>query len=391
MIILGIVAEYNPFHRGHEHHLTTSKKILQPDCTVVVMSGSFTQRGEPAICDKFLRAEAAMAGGADLVLELPVLYVLNSAEKFAMGALTILKAVNITHLSFGMETPLSSEELYEIGETLLEIKQSESLKHAIKEGFSLKQAIGKTCNKIGMEKLNLLLEMPNNTLALEYIQSALALNFTPTLFPIARKGGPHHSLSYNPYPSGKYVREEICAGNWKRIEDLLPDKMKKNLRNYMECTKSFPSFENYIPLIGHMLLKGKDLSSIPGYEKGLESYLLKRFYVKRGKPSLDLEGTKRYTKSRLRRFLMASLLELPGDYRPIPYIRPLAFNDTGRQCLRRIKSHQFILTKTASALEKTPIDLKKILEYEIKATELYEMFGLGRFTLDFTESPHYMK
>ncbi|MCR5720191.1 MAG: nucleotidyltransferase family protein, partial [Lachnospiraceae bacterium] len=104
MKALGIIAEYNPFHNGHRYHLEESKRISECDYTIVVMSGNFVQRGEPAFIDKFTRAKMALENGADVVLELPTLYSLSSAENFAMGAVTLLDKLNsVETVSFGSE------------------------------------------------------------------------------------------------------------------------------------------------------------------------------------------------------------------------------------------------------------------------------------------------
>ncbi len=175
MIVLGIIAEYNPFHNGHLHHLRESARAVSPDCTVCVMSGNFTQRGEPAMADKWRRTAAAVESGIDLVIELPLVFACNNAEFFAAGAVDILNRLGgITHLSFGSE----AGELSTLSKTAEYLShEDEELKAGIKEyadqGLSFPRARYEAVKQYKGTSHSEVLKSANNILAVEYLKQLI--------------------------------------------------------------------------------------------------------------------------------------------------------------------------------------------------------------------------
>ena len=181
MKILGIIAEYNPFHNGHLYHLMESRRIVNPEYTIAIMSGNFTQRGEPALFDKWIRTEMALKNGVDVVVELPTVYACQTAELFAFGGVQLLNQYNvITHMSFGSEVG-DIEPLYEIAKILVNepIEYGHLLKAYLDKGYSyplsrnnaLLALVDMWDMDISKHDLNTLLSSPNSILGLEYIKS----------------------------------------------------------------------------------------------------------------------------------------------------------------------------------------------------------------------------
>ena len=221
--VIGIVGEYNPFHYGHMHHITETKKLMGEDCPVVcAMSGDFIQRGEAAVYSKFARAEAAVCSGVDLVLELPLPWVLSSAEGFARGAVGMLGATGVvTHLSFGSECG-EVEVLETIAETLIDplIGADIRAELASDEGIAFAAARQRAVAK-RLGEMSCQLETPNNILAVEYIKAIynLGLNLKPVT--IQRFGSGHDELSGEGYKSAAEIRRMISGG--KDIASELPE------------------------------------------------------------------------------------------------------------------------------------------------------------------------
>ena len=185
MAIIGIIAEYNPFHTGHEYHIARRRELLGADSTVIcVMSGDFVQRGEAALYSKFARAEAACRCGADLVIELPLPWALSSAEGFARGAVGLLGALGATHLSFGSECG-DVQRLERIAENLIDPAVNAEISRELNENANNSYASARQtvlARRLGDEAK--LIEQPNNILAVEYLKAIYEqrLDITATVF-----------------------------------------------------------------------------------------------------------------------------------------------------------------------------------------------------------------
>lgn len=222
MAVCGVIAEYDPFHRGHLWQLAEIRRRLGADTAVVtVMSGSFVQRGEPALCGKHARAEMALRGGANLVLELPSPWSCAPAEIFARGGVALLAASGVvTHMAFGCESgdlaPLSQAAacldsgIYGAG-----------LRRFLDEGMTFAAARQAVVGALAGDAAGACLDRPNNNLAVEYLRSLSALKSGVRLLALPRMGADHHSDGPGPYASASAVRRRILAGEaWR---DLVPE------------------------------------------------------------------------------------------------------------------------------------------------------------------------
>lgn len=361
MKIAGIVCEYNPFHRGHAYQIEALKQQQGVDAVVCAMSGSFLQRGEPALLHKQDRAAMAVHGGADLVLELPVHYSTRSAYWFALGGLKLLAGTGIvTHLAFGAET----NELKALEKTAQALNQpspafTRALKAALKDGHSFvasqSQALLASASSGTFVPL-----LPNDRLALSYLQviDMEKLPFEPILIP--RKGAGYLDESlYEPefFASASAVRKTLeMAGSiveaLQQIQPHLPKTSfqiladiitKKGAHSWVSPGLVFPSRLHELYL--HLLRRSSEatLRQLPDMEPGLEKRLLRLANSATSFPEfLAALKTRRFPYTRLMRLL----LHLYLDYRESdayglsdgpPYLRVLAFNQVGQSLLRKME------------------------------------------------------
>jgi predicted nucleotidyltransferase len=241
MRVLGIIAEYNPFHNGHLFHLRESVRLALPDYTVCVMSGDFTQRGEPAMADKWVRAETAVRNGIDLVIELPFAFACNNAEYFAAGAVDILNRLGcVTHLSFGSEAG-ELDLLLEASEYLA--YEEEDLKKSIREfsdkGISYPRARYEAVRKCRGDSCSSVLKSANNILAVEYLKQLRRINSPMEPITVKRYGtGYLEKDSFENIASATAIRHRLkdgvsadsisgspkgISGDLKRIAEFVPD------------------------------------------------------------------------------------------------------------------------------------------------------------------------
>ncbi len=369
MKLVGVVAEFNPFHNGHKYLIDAIRGELNPDGIVCVMSGDFVQRGYPAITDKWSRARAAVAEGADLVIELPTVFSLSSASEFAYGGIKILEGLGcITDLAFGSETA-DIEELKRIAE--INIDNNDTLKMALDEGFSYPVALTRVIGKP--------LE-PNDILAVEYLR----VNSDFEVHAIKRRGKGHLATA-------SYIRDNIAE-----IENFVPEDALYELQE-------FPFWDEYadaklFDMIRYALLMRTpaELSQTMGISEGLENALKKAAVGAESFEDIIMKAkSKRYTYARISRSLMCVALDinkaLLEEAKESPlYARVLAMNENGAKILKLAK-------KTAkydiiSNLKKAEVLLSKnknLIETDVQAADLYSILT-GRSVYDnsdFVKSP----
>lgn len=377
MNLLGIIAEYNPFHNGHKYHLDKSKDAFKPDATVVVLSGNFTQRGMIACFDKWTRTKCALLSGADLVIELPVTFATASAERFAYGSIFLLNSMNVKYLSFGAEDSL--EELNIIADKLLDQnfrieKNSPVPFHIARQSYLGDDMISK----------------PNNILGIEYLKALKTLNSDIVPYAIKRFGAGYNDLNIiNNTASATKVRNMIA--NSENYSDVIP----ANLAEIYENSRFVCQDDLFKELI--YSIRSKALSDIKEYahiREGIESRIYKSAFeatsfddlVKRVK-------SKRYTYTSVSRMLTSIFLGIKkDDLAATPeYIRVLGLNDKGSKALNYIKTHTNlpIITKVSSASDILPTDAQKCFEFDIKSGDLY--YSISNITTcgrpDFIKSP----
>lgn len=361
MKIAGIVCEYNPFHRGHAHQIEVLKNQMKVNAVVCAMSGAFLQRGEPALLHKRDRAAMAIHGGADLVLELPVHYSTRSAYWFALGGVKLLIGTGIvTHLAFGAET----EDLKAMQETARALNRpsaafTQALKSGLKEGLSFVAAQSRALQTSESSSAFVPL-LPNDRLALSYLQVIDMENaqLEPLLIP--RKGAGYLDDSlYEPefFASASAVRKtlETAVPIEEALEQIrlhLPEKsfqiladilLKRPNQPWFSPRLVFPS--NLHELYLHLLRRSSEavLRELPEMEPGLEKRLLRLANGANSFPEfLTALKTRRFPYTRLMRLL----LHLYLNYREAdafalasgpPYLRVLAFNQTGQKLLKTME------------------------------------------------------
>lgn len=307
MSVTGIIAEYNPFHTGHAWQIAEARRHCGQAPVIVAMSGSFVQRGEPAIFDKWRRAELAVLGGADLVLELPFVFACRSAEAFAQGGVRLLAATGlVSTLVFSAEMP-DLTWLQQIARQKDTPETRERLHNSLQKGLSYGAALGAALGQT--EAASNALALPNNILALEYL-SALA-KYAPALRPLAlpRQGSGYHQddLPASGYASATALRQQLLQSASPGLSSFFPPAVWQRLLSSPTQPMTFRSLE--LPLLQHLRSSyAEELALLPDMEPGLEWRLLQC-----ARTSLTAEElltkvkTKRYARTRLQRLMISPL------------------------------------------------------------------------------------
>ena len=315
MKIYGIVAEYNPFHNGHKFQIDDIRKKAG-DCAIVsVMSGNYVQRAETAVMSKYARAKAALLGGVDLVLELPMPYAISSAERFAYSSVHILNSLGaVTDISFGSECG-SISLLQKAVEAIYDENVNLKLKAELKNGVSYPAArFAAVRDVFGAEPAAVLSE-PNNILAVEYIKALKALSSDMKPHTVKRTGASHDSDEYvGNIASASKIRELIRSNAHTGL--FLPSDSQAVLTNEIAIGAA-PSDMNRIgnAVIASLKLKTpSDFNNIYGIGEGIENRLLSAAASARNLTELyDFAKTKRFTHSRIRRVVLNSFFGITND------------------------------------------------------------------------------
>ena len=383
MKIAGIVAEYNPIHNGHAFHIQQTKNVdgtCRATHVVAVMSGNFIQRGGPAVMPKADRVRAALACGVDLVLELPLPWAMASAEAFATGAVGVLDALGcVDDLSFGSECG-DLRLLNKVVDALESERFSTLVRYYCDGGVSFPAARQKAVQEIAGERVAGLLELPNNTLGIEYIKAIRAINSEITPFTVARIGTPHDGmLPIGEFASASYLRELIMAGRLDTAMRFMPAEARAVLHRAMADGHA-PADEKSAQraVLAHLRRLSKvEISRLPGISEGLENRIYDSIRQCGNLQELyDFIKTKRYTMTRVRRIVWSGFLGLTADMAllPIPYIRVLGLNGRGEEILSVVKkSRKLPLLSRPSQLSALSEGARQVFETECRAADLYAM------------------
>lgn len=386
MKITGIITEYNPMHNGHMLHLEKTKSTLKSDAIVCIMSGNFVQRGLPAIVDKWSRAKMAIENGVDLVLELPVIYSVSSAEHFAFGSVSILNSLNIVDsLCFGSECG-NINLLYEIAKILVEEPEPYkiSLKEHLKNGVSFPKARTFALSSYfdNMPEIDAVLNSSNNILGIEYIKSLLRLNSTITPYTITREGSNYNDKNFTTkYSSATSIREFIFNTNanysLEKLKEFMPD---NNVNLFQECilNGNIANPDNMLPYLKYKALTQADtITNLPDVKEGLHNSLIKSLKeCLNFNEVINSSKSKRYTYTRLSRILCQYFLGLEKYdlqhllKQPPTYARALGFNNTGKEVLSLLKKSSSIPIYTNINKSHT-----KNLEIDINSTACYSLLN----------------
>lgn len=329
MKITGIICEYNPLHLGHKKQLDAVRAMDPSGGIVCLMSGNYVQRGAPAVFDKLVRAKAAVLSGADLVLELPVTAALSSAEGFATGGVEILSRF-CNQLCFGAENA-DSALLMELARALLSQEFSDTLKTELDTGLSFPAARQAALDAMGLDASALTL--PNNILAVEYCKAILAHNSPMQPFVIHRQGSYHDTVPDKENPSATALRQRIEAcGDW---QSYVPDSTVFE----GAAVHTLRQGEKAI-LYRLRTMTDAEFEALPYGSEGLWRKLM---HASREQATLEdiiaATKSKRYTRTRIDRMILCAFLGITEQIlsSPAPYVRVLAFNDKGRQILKKVR------------------------------------------------------
>lgn len=392
MRVVGIIAEYNPFHSGHAYHVREIRRKFGNDTLIVcVMSGNWVQRGDAAICDKWIRTQCALQGGVDLVLELPTVWAVSSAETFAEGGVSLLSSTGLVDtLSFGSEIGMLSP-LQKNAQFLSSSAYQEALRINLDQGLSFPIA-RQHAAQLSLGTLADCLSTPNNNLGVEYLRAISRLDSSMIPTTILRQGAKHDSDSSTPaFSSASHLRKQLLSGESKLSPYLAPEDTDLLLTNGLAslkfCTRGvFSRLRSMSP---------EDFLPLPDCGEGLHNRISEAAMQSNTLDELyERAKSRRYTHARIRRLVLWAFLGLSASDRPVfpPYLRILGMNTQGQLLLKQMKQSAKvpILTKAAHAKKLDPIACR-LFELENRCTSLYDLcradFGIKNVKSEYTSNP----
>lgn len=386
--VLGIISEYNPFHNGHLYHLENSKKLTGCDYSIAIMSGNFTQRGSTSIIDKWEKTKMALSNGIDLVIELPVLYSISSAENFADGAIKIFNSLGIIDcLSFGSETD-NINILNNIANVLYfePIEYKNILAHELKKGLSFpkarENALLMYLNDI--RTYSGILSSPNNILGIEYLKALRKYKSEIKPVCVKRFESEYNSTNFsNDIASATAIRSLIKNKSFDIIKNLVPSStysiLIENIKNG-HIVEDLNVFEKEIIYVLRKM-SVEEIANLPDVSEGLE------FAIKNAANScnsiiefLNIVKSKRYTSTRIQRILLYALLgitkkDMEISKNTLPYIRVLGFNENGKKLVSEISKNNpklKVITSVKKFVDSNKNkNLNMLLNKDIFATNVY--------------------
>lgn len=377
----GLIVEYNPLHNGHLYHIEQAKKEIKADCTVAIMSGSFLQRGEPAIIDKYYRTQIALQSGIDIVLELPYAFAVQSSQLFAKGSVQTLNELGVDSICFGSE----SGDIYDFINMYTKRNENKTdytshLKHYLNKGYSFPHANKQATQNIGIDSELIDLTAPNNILGFSYVQTILDNDLPITPVTIKRiKSNYHDKEIKSSIASATSIRKQLGQGSNIHIPEInqtMPTETINQLLNYKNKTGIWHEWELYFKLVYYRVLtmSAQELSLIHGVDEGIENRIIET--IKEASSFNDWVKaikTKRYTWTRIQRIfthILTNTTKTELDYwhklDSVPYIRLLGATKIGRNYLKERKKE--IAVPLITSLNKNQHPL---LSIEERATNAY--------------------
>ena len=379
MIVAGIIAEYNPFHRGHRLHIDATR-AMGATHIAVVMSGNFTQRGGIAAFDKSLRALAALKGGADLVIELPVPYSLATAQRFADAGVQILNGLGaVDILSFGSESG-KIEDVKMAAAAVSDGRVREKMREKLKEGLAFAQARCEAIRDVFGDRAAEIVSLPNDTLGVEYVSAIVKSSSKITPMAVERVGAGHDSSeSAGSFASASYIRDKIYKGELDGVRRFLTDDSYELMKSAVSCGDGPAGMKKLeISMLSHLRrLSVDDIAGLPDVSEGLDAALdcaIRSTCTVDG--LLNQVKTKRYALSRIRRIIWSAYLGIDAATAngAVPYIRVLGLNDRGREILKAAKKTSLlpIVMRSRDIMELNETS-RKIFKLECMATDIFSL------------------
>ena len=400
MNVTGIITEYNPFHLGHLHHLKECKKNTNCNGVICVMSGNFVQRGMPAIVDKWERAKIAVKNGVDLVVELPLIFSISSAETFAYGAVALLEKTKIVNnLYFGSEHG-NVLDLNKIASVIIKepIEYKNTLKKELAKGvpyhYARLTSLKNYFNDINLEEI---ISSSNNILGIEYLKALIRLNSPIKPYTLKRIGSNYNDENITSlYASATSIRKTLSFNDFDKIKKVLPKESYEEIINLKNTDYKFVYPEDIFPFLKYKILtEGENLSKLSQLKEGLDNKIKKEILNSNNLNEFILNiKSKRYTYTAISRALVSFFIGMENfsldDIKnsSIEYIRPLAFNERGSKILKEIKNKESvkIITKLPKNIENSMLSL------DLLGTKAYSILNKNISPMeDYLRSPIFIK
>jgi predicted nucleotidyltransferase len=388
MNVVGLIVEYNPLHNGHRYHFEQAMSISHADACVIVMSGNFLQRGEPAIVDKWARAQMALEMGVDLIFELPYVYSTQHAKWFAFGAVAILNQLPfVTHLCFGSESG-NLDELSRLAEVLVNEPESvkQLLQRKMKDGWSYPKAYSYALLTLfgqNNDDLAETVKQPNNILGLYYLSALKRLKSSIQPITIKRVKAHYHqtTISDTQIASATSIRHALFGQSvpqWEAIRAYVPPYTLKILEKEYILGRGLINWERFYPYLTHLFLSQstEQLNQLYEMEEGIE-HRIKKYILSAASVSQLIKQvkTKRYTQNRIQRMLVHALTQcrkesiraLNLEQGPT-YLRLLGYSSRGKMLLNQYKKS--INIPLIASIRK---DHPSMLDWDLKAARIYSL------------------
>lgn len=378
MRVVGVIAEYDPFHTGHAHHLAKAREFAGADYVVAVISSCFTQRGEAALLSPADRTRMALSGGADAVFALPVCWSARDAEHFALGGVALLKELGVDAISFGAETA----DIARLSACARLLEQptaafTAALRQGLNSGLPYPAALSAA---LGDE----LLSSPNNTLAVCYLRAMLRLGTNFDVYPVPRQADYHATGLNSSFPSATALRGSICRGNWSGLTGRMPEPALDVLRTAaLEERLHRPDALDQALLYRLHTMTDEDWSILPDLSEGIEDRLRAAAHTAISREALlQAAKTRRYPYARLSRLCTHTLLGMTAQQlaaEPLPTAAwLLGFRQDARPLLAHLKKSGFpIIGKAADYTGKEAWFRTELAAYDLWALGSGQGAGMG--------------
>lgn len=359
MKIIGIIAEYNPFHNGHKYQIDKIREKYEDALIIICTSSSFTQRGDISILNKWEKTKCALNNGANIVLELPYIYSTQSSDTFAKYALKILNELKIDKLCFGSEDN-DIDKLYKVADTQINNKQFDiKVKEHLDNGINYPTAL----NNALKELIQIEITKPNDLLGISYIKEILKNKYNIKPFTIKRTNDYHDIENNSDIVSASNIRERLL--NNEDISSKVPQDVYEILKNKKIKNK-------YFEYLKYKIISEQDLNKFLDVDEGLHTRIKDQIQKSNNLEELIQNiKTKRYTYNKISRMLnhiLCSLTKEENNIQELEYIRILGFDSKGKEYLSKIKKD----IKTP-ILNKYDTKKYKTLEIEKRVTDIYSL------------------
>lgn len=376
--VIGIIAEYNPFHNGHIYQIKKIKEKYPNSIIIVCTSSSFTQRGELSILNKWEKTKVSLLNGVDIVIELPYVYSTQSSDTFAKYGVSLLEKLHINYLCFGSESNDTTKLLDAAKTQINNIEFDNKVKLYMKEGYNYPTSL----NNALKELINYDIKEPNDLLAISYIKEIISNNYNIEVFNIKRTNSYHDLDLDNKIVSASNIRNKLLEN--KNIKDKVPKETYDILKN--------KSLENkYFEFLKYKIISENNLEKYVDVDEGLNVRIKKSINNSKSLSELIMNiKTKRYTYNRISRMLnhiLCSFTKEENDkIKKLEYIRILGFTENGREYLNEIKD-----SIELPILNKYDTKKYKALEIEKRVTDIYSNIYDNIIDQEIKNKPIYIK